>query len=365
MSRRRRRLFLALTVLLVVFLTEVSVRATYVLAGKMPPTADRSLELEWEWAKFHLKTGRAVEPGDFVFDARLGWRLGPNVKTPRLTTNAQGIRDDREIALDPGPGERRIALVGDSFTFGDGNADHETFGWYLQESLGARATVLNFGVPSYGTDQAVLMFEEQAIRFKPRVVVLGFFLQDYQRNVLTFRDYAKPMFVLDGAGLRVTNVPIIPPETLYDEYVTGQRRIGGVTCWTLGAAARAWEKLSVGLIRERAPTFVVLARLMERFQKAVKDAGAEPIWMILPNDDSVYDEGSRWHSLEGLVLAHAGQIGLRSFSVTPALRAFAAASPANEIFQTRSGSGHLRPDANRVVARELERVLREASLVPP
>src|SRR5581483_5343294 len=127
---------------------------------------------------------------------------------------AEGIRDARELPLEPRAGERRIALVGDSFTFGEGNADDETFGAALESALAGQATVLNFGVASYGTDQALLTFERRAAKFHPRVAVLGFFLHDYQRNTLSFRDYAKPLFELDGAGLRLTHVPVPAPEAL-------------------------------------------------------------------------------------------------------------------------------------------------------
>jgi hypothetical protein len=362
--RSRRVAFLALSLAALLLAFEIALR----LALALPPTGDKSLEGEWEWARSRLALGRARAPDDdFAFDPVLGWRLEPNLRTPTLRTNGAGIRDDREIPLAPRPGERRIALMGDSFTFGHDVLDHETFGWFLEESIGERATVLNFGVPSYGTDQALLMFEERARRFRPAVAVLGFFLQDYQRNILWFRDFAKPMFVPEGPapGLRLVNVPVISPEALYEEYASGRRRIGGGRrSYALGLVARALYRLSLARVREGAPAFVVLAGIMARFQASARDAGAEPVWLVLPNDDAVYDPGSRWATLEELTVRRARALGLRCLSMTPALRAFAKAEPgAERIFQTRTGSGHYTPEANRVVARELERFLGEAGLL--
>lgn len=365
MSRRKRVLFLAISLAGIWLAIEVTARLT--LTG--PPTGDKSLESEWDWARIRLAAGAATGQGDFLYDPLLGWRLKPDLRSSALTTNSEGIRDDREIPLDPAPGERRIALVGDSFTFGHGNADHETFGWFLQQSLGARATVLNFGVPSYGTDQAVLLFEERARRFHPQVVVLGVFLQDYQRNLLSFRDYAKPRFVPEDGpppGLRLTNVPIVAPEALYEEYRSGRRQVGGgVRSWAWGAAARGLNKLSLARINEGAEGFVVLSGLLARFRESARQAGAEPVCLVLPNGEAVYDPASRWCELERLVLARAEKLGLRRFSMTPAFRVFAAGVKPDEerIFQTRTGSGHLTAAANRVVAREIERYLREAGLL--
>src|SRR5579871_3287738 len=118
-SGSRRRIFVCLALLLAIAIVEGGVRAAFFLRGQLPPSGDPSLELEWQWAQNHLQAGTAVLPGEFDFDPTLGWRLRPGTHGKGVTTNQEGIRDEREIARTPAQGELRVALVGDSFTFGD------------------------------------------------------------------------------------------------------------------------------------------------------------------------------------------------------------------------------------------------------
>jgi hypothetical protein len=251
-------------------------------------------------------------------------------------------------------------LVGDSFTFGHGNPDGETYAAFLQEALGSSANVLNFGVPSYGADQALLMFEERARSYEPRVVVLGFFLHDYVRNLVAFREGDKPLFVPEGQDdLRLANVPLRSPEEIYRQYASRERVVGeGVHVWAWGAFARSVRKLDEAWFREGASGLDLLRRLMIRFQRKVRASGAEPVWLVLPNDDDVYTPSSHWAKLDRLVVSEAERLGLRVVTATPALRAAVAEAPGAPIFQTRTGSGHFTARANRIVASELAEALR-------
>jgi len=81
------------------------------------------------------------------------------------------------------PGERRIACLGDSFTFGWGVEDDETWPRQLQGLLdgrpgGERWSVMNFGVPGYNTWNELRTYERVVRAHRPDVVVLGFFLND-------------------------------------------------------------------------------------------------------------------------------------------------------------------------------------------
>ncbi len=92
----------------------------------------------------------------------LGWRGPPFSATPR-------------------PGTLRIACVGDSYTFGDGVSDDETWPWLLQQRLDPRAErleVLNLGVNGYETEQEVRLLETRVLSLQPDLVLLTFFLND-------------------------------------------------------------------------------------------------------------------------------------------------------------------------------------------
>ena len=175
--------------------------------------------LKAEWLRRHRRTGVVGQYGYDTYDPLLGWTLRPNLRDlrvdrqPGVTTNADGIRADREFSHEKPPGVRRVVLVGDSFTFGEDEEQAHIWPSLLQANLPGWE-VLNLGVHGYGTDQMLLTLQTKGMRYHPDVVVVSVFVEDVDRNVGVFRAYAKPMFVLDEGQLRLTNVPVPSPEEL-------------------------------------------------------------------------------------------------------------------------------------------------------
>src|SRR5207244_10765097 len=106
-----------------------------------------------------------------------------------------------------------------SCTFGAGLADEQTMPARLEIALNgdgpARWEVLNLGVEGYGTDQQWLYFADRGLRYEADVVVLSFFELNLERNIMSFRDYAKPYFPLVDGRVILRNVPVpTPPEVL-------------------------------------------------------------------------------------------------------------------------------------------------------
>lgn len=89
----------------------------------------------------------------------------------RITTNSQGMRQGEVDATGSRP---RLALLGDSFTFGLWAADQDhTVAGVLQERLGEeQVEVLNFGVPGYGYTEMAIALTEDALPLDPEWVVL-------------------------------------------------------------------------------------------------------------------------------------------------------------------------------------------------
>ena len=152
-----------------------------------------------------------------AYDPRTGWTPRPgfrgqaNGRGAPLTFTEAGLRGGVEVPTARVPGRRRIVVIGDSFTFGEGVGDDEAYPALLERRL-ADTDVLNLGVHGYGHDQAVLRYEALGARYRPDVVVLGFVAEDAHRNLLAFRDYAKPRFVPDGADLRLEGTPVPTPD---------------------------------------------------------------------------------------------------------------------------------------------------------
>jgi len=111
-----------------------------------------------------------------------GWAQGCLEGTPewRVYTriNSRGLRD-REIPRERSGGFR-VLVLGDSFTAGMQVEQDATFVKLLERRLAASAPagsdveVLNAGVSGWGTDNALLFFQNEGWRYRPDLVLLAF-----------------------------------------------------------------------------------------------------------------------------------------------------------------------------------------------
>ena len=106
-------------------------------------------------------------------------------------TNSAGMRSP-EIALEAPEGAFRIAVLGDSFTMGQGVDASETYCALLQRELdarrdGRRYEVMNLGISGMNILHSVKRLRNVGLRYRPDLVVYGFTLNDiegpaYRRN---------------------------------------------------------------------------------------------------------------------------------------------------------------------------------------
>jgi lysophospholipase L1-like esterase len=103
-------------------------------------------------------------------------------------------------------GHFRVLGIGDSYTFGEGVKDDETFLALLEGLLkkgavgpeASRPEVINCGVSGYNTSEEVLMLERRHLDFQPDLVLLTFVINDaYDEQV--FAPLHKGL--LEGAGV--------------------------------------------------------------------------------------------------------------------------------------------------------------------
>src|SRR5690606_22365484 len=112
------------------------------------------------------------EPG-----ASRAW--GTDEFTETTTIDALGLRGAAPGARSSG--DVTVLAAGDSFTYGHGMPDDGTYPALLQTELGARglaATVLNAGVPGYGSDQTYRALVERWLALSPDVVLFGIHCSD-------------------------------------------------------------------------------------------------------------------------------------------------------------------------------------------
>jgi len=114
----------------------------------------------------------------------LAYELNPGVERAAQGTlvrvNDHGMRDAEPLAGDE---VLRIAVLGDSYTFGFFVAQEQTYAAVLERLLEAsaaprRVDVLNFGVGGYSTRDEALVLEHRALPFDPDAVIVGYALND-------------------------------------------------------------------------------------------------------------------------------------------------------------------------------------------
>lgn len=360
-----------IAVLLAVLLTvETGMRIFYALKNKTPPHANLSVEREWNWVKARMQDGKVNFDSRFEYDATVGWKNAANINIVvkdqgSIRTNSQGMRNDTDFAQESTPGKRRLMIVGDSYSFGFGVSNEETYAYQLARLM-PDWEVMNLAVSATGTDQQYLTYERQGEKFKPNIVLLGFYLLDYNRNTYSFRDYAKPMYVPQADGsLQLTHVPVPKPEALIAQYRSGQKTIGG---WHYSYLFAVINKMLTDRVkRDRAPGSLgrrTLTGIMENFAKRVKDNGATPVWVVFPIVDILENEVSRYQDISDFSKSEAKRLGMQVLDLEPVYREYIEKHPgAKSLWRPVEIGGHLSADGNKLSAQAIYAFLKQQGLL--
>ena len=139
-------------------------------------------------------------------------------------SSVEGIRSPRVgMSFSEVPIQHRIAIVGDSFTFGLEVPYENTWGHQLEIALGPEWQVLNFGVDGYGVDQAFLRYQRDILAWRPDIVILGVIEDDFRRTMGVYGfltspgglPFPKPRFVVRDYVLTLLNFPLPRPEFIF------------------------------------------------------------------------------------------------------------------------------------------------------
>ena len=177
------------------------------------------VEYFFVWRSNHIAKSSHMDMGLIRYHSQLGWKLSPSWQGRHshfdfdvaYSTSSTGLRNGASDQRKNSSPVARIALVGDSFTFGLGVNDKDTFHAILDKNDTTRE-YLNFGVPGYSTDQQFLFIKSYQGTSKIDHYVILFYLgNDIVDNTRAYPIQApngKPYFVVDSGNLLLKNTPV-------------------------------------------------------------------------------------------------------------------------------------------------------------
>lgn len=283
----------------------------------------------------------------FRFDPQLGWDLVPGAvdrhTTPEfdvtIAITEQGLREGRVYGATPGPGTVRWLVVGDSFTFGHGVDEAESWSSVLESASAGSLEVVNLAVTGFGLDQQVLKLEGELPRWPHSSgVLVGLFEGDVFRTARTVHyGYAKPWFEVREGRLVLRGVPV-PREA--PEVPLGRLAL---TQLARTRGRELVEHLGFGSAWNRS------VALFERLADLGESEGLDVRIVLIPKDRAV--EGAGWRrALHERTLAEirrrVASAGLPLIDTTAALRE--ATARGERLYYP--ADGHWTPAAHAVAA---------------
>jgi lysophospholipase L1-like esterase len=135
---------------------------------------------------------QVTSPVQFFYDEKLGgmipvpnqkgFKAHPKIYHYEYQNNDIGMRDTRKVA-DYQNYSYKILCLGDSFTYGWGVNDNETFAQILEKKINNDSiAVLNGGVSGTGTDFALKFFQTRGKELDPNTIIYFYFDNDINDN---------------------------------------------------------------------------------------------------------------------------------------------------------------------------------------
>lgn len=380
-SGPRRAFWLALIFILLVFVEGGSYLVEFLSPRLLvEPIKRRSTILREQTERIArlLDTTRAHRE---ALDSILGWRYRSGYSSASDHINSQGLRARRVYSTVASTKVVRIASFGDSFVYGNEVADDDAWSALLV-ACDSDFEVLNYGVGGYGVDQAFLRFQLEGMTLHPRVVLIGFTPDDLRRMVNVYRRFisslelplAKPRYLLrPDRSLALARNPL-PQRDDYRRLMNDPasvRKLGTLDQWysptiyenplyDYFATIRVTHALSQRLTRRffdpdrlfhgemfnaTSSAFKLQTAVLRAFSSAVRDSGAVPVVLMLPDRSSI--ERVR-HGQKESYRPLTDALRANRVAVWDAMEAFRPLSvPEGTLF---ASGGHYSPAGNRAVA---------------
>ena len=263
-----------------------------------------------------------IERGEFwEYNELLGWANKPNQRSNfvhpefnvAIAINSNGLRDDE---FDENSTKRRALVLGDSFGWGFGVEHSERFDTLL-EGRYSEWDFINASVSGYGTDQQYLWLENEGLKYKPELLLLLLYDNDFANNAAQAQYwYNKPKFdILQNGELHVTNVPVPHANTrqLVKQWIVGRTYLYGYFYrnlitpiefkWTAYNIKRKTEQ---GLrLKPKVSAQELTVSILLGMQQLASDNGIEFVLVSVPATGrytKLLSDFSREHSINYLAL---------------------------------------------------------------
>jgi lysophospholipase L1-like esterase len=271
-----------------------------------------------------------------------------------------------------------VLVLGDSYTYGLGVGDDQTYCNLLQQALRSDppARVVNAGNPAKGTDYALRFYLARQAALRPDAVLLGFFKNDFGDNA------RGTYFSLTPAG---GLAPRQPEDTRSARRLLLER-LPGVewllrTSHLVNLVRQAAVVLSLDRKRPGQPTAIErppdgpraitwvdprrreeTRRYLAALRDAVRGHGASFLAFYVPDvrDCWLLRQGRPPSPDEGAFQEIAAGLGIRFLSLTPVL----AGSP-EPLERLYFAEGHWTPSAHAIAARALAAAVRNLGMPGP
>lgn len=145
-------------------------------------------------------------------------------RTIEIKINSRGLRD-HEYAYEKPENTFRILVLGDSFTEAFQVHMDDSFPKLIENRLNNESAgevqVINAGASGYGTDNELLFYRHEGLKYEPDIVLLALYIGNDIRNnwyKLENQDAGgtqKPYFVPEGDGLAIREFPFFRQESLF------------------------------------------------------------------------------------------------------------------------------------------------------
>ncbi len=320
----------------------------------------------------YIASAEKMDTGFIRYDANYGWKLSPgwSGRHRHYDYEARYSVDHRSMRHCPaasGSG-RRVLVLGDSYTFGLGVNDAETFSCLISATR-TDIDLVNAGVPGYAPDQEMLWLRDARELFVPDLVVwvlfLGNDLIDTGREFPVQAPYAKPFAQLNATGrLEIRNQPVVRSSA--GPAVSAGR---GLTAYLFPHREKWYERWRIYRLIEGSVLFagsIPDQRIREAVNEKVplfsavlddirKQSRGRLKLVLLPGASVITSPGTlaaRYQLVAATILVGiAGKEGIPVTDLTPVLQAHR-----NDVLYY-AHDGHLTARGHRVVATALEGVL--------